>query len=588
MKRSTAFGLAALLLFTPPIYAANTMIMEATVPSTMGIYSILQLVARPALGASECQFISQIGKFYFNGTTNQFEYCGPSFSWLPITGPWTESANNITLINTNPNAKVGIGVATPEFKLSLDNDGGIMAKGNLGAGVPLTTVGVGTRFMWYPRRAAIRAGHLDATGWFGGNEWNDTIANQNIGDYSVAFGFNTVAQRLGSTVSGGMRNGAIGDFGAVGGGSNNVTGDSIGGTNAVGGTVAGGQTNWALTGWGTIGGGQGNRVLGQHSTIAGGQANTAGHVNIVSFYGQHLFIGGGQTNEISGSFVNEPNFSSIVGGFDNTILDSQNSSIGGGNTNSITIVTGTGGNLFTDHNNVIAGGAFNNILNAHAATVSGGEFNAASGDFSVIGGGGGDIDPFNNFNYGNAANGFASTVSGGQSNKATGDYATIGGGGWYDLVNHINYGNTASGVGSTVSGGQSNTAGGDYSWVGGQYTNLAPTADRTFVWGNGTLASPINVTQSDAFIIATGNVEIGTTMPNPFARVDINKGPYLAAVNINDVLRLAPRNGNPFACGQAAQGALYVENQGVPSDGAFLCICNGSKWLKMDGTTACP
>lgn len=63
-------------------------------------------------------------------------------------------------------------------KLLLVNpDGGFVVRGTLEAGaIPAT--GHGTRLMWYPRKAAFRAGYVD------GQEWDDA----SIGRFSAAFG----------------------------------------------------------------------------------------------------------------------------------------------------------------------------------------------------------------------------------------------------------------------------------------------------------------------------------------------------------------------------------------------------------------
>ncbi len=90
----------------------------------------------------------------------------------------------------------------------------------------------------------------------------------------------------------------------------------------------------------------------------------------------------------------------------------------------------------------------------------------ASGDYSTIGGG-----------YGNIASASYSTVAGGQSNKAGGDYSTVAGG----------QSNTAGGDYSTVAGGYRNTANGQYSTVAGGYRNTA-NGDRSFI-GSGQLNS---------------------------------------------------------------------------------------------------
>ena len=87
---------------------------------------------------------------------------------------------------------VGIGTINPEFKLTLDSDGGIVAKGTFGSGAVLTSTGAGTRLIWYPRKSAFRAGSAD------GVQWDDV----NVGLYSTAFGYNTTASGYSSTAMG--------------------------------------------------------------------------------------------------------------------------------------------------------------------------------------------------------------------------------------------------------------------------------------------------------------------------------------------------------------------------------------------------
>ena len=66
--------------------------------------------------------------------------------------------------------------------LNVNSDAGFSVRGLFGSGtIPAT--GSGTRLMWYPRKAAFRAG------WVSGTEWDDA----NIGQYSTALGFNTIA-----------------------------------------------------------------------------------------------------------------------------------------------------------------------------------------------------------------------------------------------------------------------------------------------------------------------------------------------------------------------------------------------------------
>ena len=118
---------------------------------------------------------------------------------------------------------VGVGTNAPEFRLTLDNDGGIIAKGVRFNGKILEASGQGTRLIWYPRKAAFRAGFIL------GNQWDDA----NIGNYSAAFGFCTIASGTYST--------AMGDYNEATGMASTAMG---GGTNAIGNysTSMGGHT----------------------------------------------------------------------------------------------------------------------------------------------------------------------------------------------------------------------------------------------------------------------------------------------------------------------------------------------------------
>lgn len=84
------------------------------------------------------------------------------------------------------------------FRVNID--GGALFGGTYdgdisGQGVPAE--GAGTRMMWYPRKAAFRAGHINGTQWDAANigEWSVAIG-QNArasGSNSIAFGWNAVA-----------------------------------------------------------------------------------------------------------------------------------------------------------------------------------------------------------------------------------------------------------------------------------------------------------------------------------------------------------------------------------------------------------
>jgi hypothetical protein len=89
------------------------------------------------------------------------------------------------------------GALTLTGRLSSTSVNGVLATGAYGSGT-LPAEGYGVRMMWYPRRAAFRAGAVDGTSALGGTDWNDG----NIGDGSVAFGTNTRASGQQSTAMG--------------------------------------------------------------------------------------------------------------------------------------------------------------------------------------------------------------------------------------------------------------------------------------------------------------------------------------------------------------------------------------------------
>jgi len=88
---------------------------------------------------------------------------------------------------------VGIGTTTPQFRLSLNDDGGIMAGGTHGSGVSLATT-TGSQFIWYPRKSAIMAGRMEAAYDY----WSDSM----LGEYSTSFGFNNRTGAIGAFAAG--------------------------------------------------------------------------------------------------------------------------------------------------------------------------------------------------------------------------------------------------------------------------------------------------------------------------------------------------------------------------------------------------
>jgi len=175
--------IAAWLTAARPAGAEN-ITLTTYYPSPSGAYDRLRLVPRAQLtGSCDTGFL-----YYWDG--NNIRVCDNSNVWVPLS-PWAQNGDNVYLSDTesNQNLKVGIGTKIPPFRLSLDingnpsPDGGIWAKGTYGSGTALGNPGAGTRLLWYPAKAAFRAGTVSGT------QWDDL----SIGNYSVAFGLDSVA-----------------------------------------------------------------------------------------------------------------------------------------------------------------------------------------------------------------------------------------------------------------------------------------------------------------------------------------------------------------------------------------------------------
>ena len=83
--------------------------------------------------------------------------------------------------------------ATIAERMRVDGSSGFVLKGILGIGtIPAT--GGGERMMWHPYKAAFRAGSVGS----GGTYWDDA----NVGFYTTAFGYNTIALGLSSFATG--------------------------------------------------------------------------------------------------------------------------------------------------------------------------------------------------------------------------------------------------------------------------------------------------------------------------------------------------------------------------------------------------
>ena len=150
-------------------------------------------------------------------------------------------------------------------------DGGLIAGGALGTGsIPVS--GVGTRLMWYPAKAAFRAGNVDSS------QWDDI----NIGSYSMAAGFNSIASG-GYSVAMGYQTTAQGDYSTAMGRYSVAKGVY---STALGAALAGGSHSTAMGG---------STASGDYSTAMGSVTASGGYSTAIG--------DNADTNGMLGSFI---------------------------------------------------------------------------------------------------------------------------------------------------------------------------------------------------------------------------------------------------------------------------------------------
>ncbi len=529
--KNLLFYTSIVLFALAPEAMATSFNFTSYYPAPIGNYSNIQLNPQTALATSNCD----IGTFYVNSSNNNLPYyCAPgspSSQFQLITGVWTLSGNNLYpsaleplplcgngAINTgeqcddgnlnngdactencqlSENSLLAIGSTTPVFKLTLENDGGILSDNTSTSytALPAGAQGAGTRLVFYPSQRAFRAGYASGTEW-------DTA---NLGQNSTAMGYGNKASGIESTVLGGKGNSTSGNYSFISGGLNNI---SIGqGSNIIGGAnnsinsasqyhVVGGFTNSVTctqNACSVLGGS--NNIVNSGSrgaVIAGGTNNS----NI----GQSALIGGGSGNSITQNTEGP----TILGGKNNTVFSFSGVVDGGySNTNSGYRSTLTGGNtntiLATVNWSATISGGVNNSAGSPSSTISGGQNNITTGAWN----GGTDDARLVSGGFGNTASGYGAVVLNGNTNTSSGTYSFV-----------LNGTNTSSA--------------GDYSFVAGNNMILSAAADRSFLWGNA--GAPATFTTPDAFILPSSRMGIRDTDPSALLEINSNGSadPYLA------------------------------------------------------------
>lgn len=340
---------------------------------------------------------------------------------------------------------------------SVGTGGNIIALGSVGYGTGLDVSGAGTRLVWAPKKAALRAGTVT------GSQWDDA----NIGVGSVALGQDTIASGD-LSLAGGYGSQATGDA-SIALGVNNISSNT--------GSVSIGITNTS-SGYGSLAFGSSNTASGTGST-AFGQESVASGIDSTAF---------GLKSLASGSYSTAFGFSILPGNLSCadagisvpvTTADGYGSTAFGACTNAsgpISTAFGVGSVASADLSTAFGNGS---VASGSISTAFG-NLNTASGSASTA------------FGNDNTAAGDAS-VAFGESNTAGGSWSTAFG-----------LGNTASAQLSTALGGSIDLQATATNSVG---INLDSSVSQT-------------VANANIMVIMGGNVGIGTTAPAGTLDVD--------------------------------------------------------------------
>ena len=202
---------------------------------------------------------------------------------------------------------VGIGTATPAARLHVADSAVLFTGPDSIFGItPFAppASGAGTRFMWYPGKAALRAGFAAGTEWDKGN----------IGDFSIAMGSNVKASGISSIALGNSTTAS--NFSSIAMGDNAIATGNY--------TVAIGHY--------TTAGGAGSTALGYHTTTRAFIATAMGNSTIASGYsstamGNSTIASGNSSTAMGSSTTASGNSSTAMGLY--TITKSPNSLVTG-------------------------------------------------------------------------------------------------------------------------------------------------------------------------------------------------------------------------------------------------------------------
>lgn len=481
-------------------------------------------ITTPATGLMIYQ-TDNIAGVYFNSGT-------PSMPvWTMAggdAGQWMTDGTNIYYNSGN----VGIGTSNPAALLHAQGtgtgQGNILFEGTFkyGLGAPPAS-GAGTRMMWYPDKAAFRAGYVDDAQWDAAN----------IGDYSTAMGVYPIASGV-AAVSLGMSTNATGSASTAFGMGTTASGGEATAMGYI--TTASGGLSTAMGYKTKASGDQGSTAMGFETTASGNSSTAMGcHTTAASFC--ETVIGQYNTTytPISTTEWNANDRLFVIGYnyYTNAMTVLKNGNIGIGTDNPKALLHTSVFSGGTGHGNILFEGEYKYSGAGDPPTSGGGTRMMWYPDKAAFRAGyvdGAQWDAASIGNYSNAL-GYSTTASGeystavGYQNTASGIYSTA-----------LGCGTIASGGVSTALGMSTHAYSALETVIGIGNTTYTPISvngwninDRLFVIGNGWSGSHNAIT-----VLKSGNTGIGTDIPTQLLDVNgnavfraIGSGAYEGPVN---------------------------------------------------------
>lgn len=310
------------------------------------------------------------------------------------------------------------------------------------------------RFFYDKDKGAFRAGSATE------DQWDES----NRGDYSAAFGYNSIASGA-SSVSMGAENDSLAHNSSISGGYLN----SIDATSEVG----------------IISGGEGNSLEdSKHSGILGGTLN--------GIYDESNFssIGGGSSNSIGLSSAGQPTYGSVIAGGKNNSINEESSLsvISGGQFNEIVSLS-LGSGILSGLEGGVSASSYSSIAGGYHSEIS-------SSNYSFIGSGGG---PSGSGDKNRITSSDNSSIVGGRKNIVEGSIdSSISGG----LDNQVN---SASGRSFIGAGEINRISGSTHCFVGsGSQNQIFPGSPFSFV-GSGEMNQVKGLATHSAVLSGKGN-----------------------------------------------------------------------------------